>query len=258
MERIKQLIHELTSLLNTIAAATVVINGLVIFFALYFLLAFIRFRPLLALFPTLLYIGLTLARRLPAQKLDIVEGKYPFLRGKLTTASDNRDAESPIAEELEEECITDIRNIRASDFIDLGALAKKTAMIISLGFAILLISSFNISLSSTITHITDYLGIAGALRLGGEGEVSLGDAEQPFELYDQSATEAFLGEEALSLEIPVPQSVKVDEVEAAKERDFEETFPEELFSQGSEANDEAIAAKHKDIIKEYFSSVSKR
>ncbi len=258
MERIKQLLKELNRLLNTLSAAIVLINSVLVFLAVYFLLSFIRFRPGLALVPAVFYMFLTLTRRLAAPKLDLVEKTYPYLRGKLSTAADNSEADSPIATELEEECITDIRNVKTTDFIDFSSLLKKTTLIIVTCFAILIISSYNISLTSTLEEIKNVLGITGRFGFGGTSGSDPSDDKQPFNLYDESATNAFMGTDAVSLEIPVPESVKVDETTSVKDRDFEETFPQELFSQGSEAYSEDIADEHRAIIKQYFSSVSKR
>lgn len=238
--------------------ANILINTVVIFLGIYLILSFIAYKPVLAVIPAIIYLLFTAIKRLPSSKLDIVEKAYPVLRGKLSTASDNKDADSPIATELEEECVTDIKNIKTSEFIDFNAILKKSGLILFFGFVIVLLSSYAITLQSTATQLADFLGISGRFWTGENGGSQIDQEDQPFNLYDESATEAFMGTDPLSLEIPVPESVKVDQFELVKDRDFEETFPQELFSEGSEAYTDEIADEHRAIIKQYFSSVVKR
>src|SRR3989344_1539816 len=105
MQDFSRAMKEVRRTLNQVFLFEVLLNGLLVFLAIYFLLLLINLSPSWALAPTVIYVIATAYLRLNANKPRIVEGKHAALREKLRTAADKMGRESPLVDELESDVL---------------------------------------------------------------------------------------------------------------------------------------------------------
>src|SRR3989338_271941 len=193
-------------------------------------------------------------------KARIVEGKYDILKEKLRTAADNINAENPIVDELQSEVIQEMRNVRASSFVNTRRVAYKITGCVILCFAIIFIATLNIrffDLKVIFDKIPEYIIGNSEPSEGSEGGVlgasMLGEDDA---IYGAESI-AEIGDKEMKVEIkPVGAEITIRDVREASEKRFEEQFPEDVFLKSAEsASEENI--DDKDLIKNYFLNIAK-
>ncbi len=70
-----------------------------------------------ALIPTITYLLLSIFSDIFVSKTKIVEEKYSSLNEKLRTAEDNIKYHNPVIDELQEDVVSNAKNVSASSFL---------------------------------------------------------------------------------------------------------------------------------------------
>jgi len=117
MKNFINVIKEIHKTLNFIIIFETILNAVIFFLVVYFLLSLVNLFPILALIPALVYFAARLYVNSKRDERRIVEGKYEPLKEKLRTAADNIREENPVVNELEEEVIQDLKHVGLSSFV---------------------------------------------------------------------------------------------------------------------------------------------
>ena len=125
MKQFSQVVKEINRTLNQLTLFENIVNTTLIFLVFYWVLSLFDISPLYAAIPSLAYLSYYAYLALTSSKPLIVESKYAPLREKLRTAADNVGMDNPIAEELEYEVTTEMKNVGLSMFINPRTLSYK-------------------------------------------------------------------------------------------------------------------------------------
>ena len=265
MKSFNNVVREIRGTLTGIILFFVLLNSLIIFLILYFILSLFELYPLTAAIPAIIYFFVVAYRESTVSKVKIVEKYYPQLREKLRTAADYADAENnPIVDQLHLEVIKEVKRVSAAAFFNRKDTTYKLTIIIVLCFAIVSATAFDLSLAGFKLKARDLIDTIGG-EPGGTGNEfdplgeNLGGKGRSGDIYGARSI-ARLGNEELEVEMR-PSSyefmIRESEEESAAE-EFTEQFPDEVIAQESE-NYRGRTPKQRDdqdIVKNYFKNLA--
>src|SRR3989344_3334140 len=146
MKHFQSVVNEINKTLTELILFENLVNTVLVFLVFYFIFSIFDFTPIFALIPALGYLGFYSYKSFKSNKSMIVEGKYAPLREKLRTAADNMGMNSPIAEELEYEVTSEMKNVGLSMFINPKTLAYKIFAVMVLSFLVIFATTLNLKL----------------------------------------------------------------------------------------------------------------
>ena len=261
MKNFKKVLKEVNLIVEEVLAFDIILTSVLIFLGFYLVLMLLNFNPWYSLFPTLAYLTFLLYVDLNTNKYKMVENKYAPLYEKLRTAADNVDVENEIVEELEQQVTDDLRNVRVSSFVKMRKVSYKVLGSILLCLAILFASIYNVQFGDMIGFdaIKDFVYKTGS-GTGGEGtgdELVSGLGAGEGDIYGEDSI-AQIGMNQLEIKIKQPTTEIIgSEVYEIPEKEFEETFPEEIFATSAGSYEERITIENQKLIKDYFKELSK-
>jgi len=262
MKAFKSVIKEMNFNLNTLVIFDALIDAVLVLLVFYLLLMLFSLNEWVALFPSIMFLIVFLYLRTTQNKARIVEKKYASLNEKLRTAVDNIKLENPIIEELQSEVMDDMKQVRVSSFINQKRTSYKILMIVALCFAIIILAAFNIHFNPfDLIKKPQWAFIMGGEGAGNESQLGniivagLGSGNE--DIYGGKSV-AKLGDEELSIEIKQLgyEVGDVRDVSESEQREFEETFPEEVFAESSATYQENIPKEELELVKNYFKKVA--
>lgn len=254
MKQFSSVIKEINRTLNEIILFENIVNATLIFLIFYFFLSVIDFRPLYALIPSLLYLVIYSFISFTSSKPLIVESKYTPLREKLRTAADNVGLDNPIAEELEYEVTSEMKNVGLSMFINPRTLSYKILGVILMSFLIIYTTTSNIKVLDFARQKASNIFDNRAMK-GVENFVAA-KLETKEDIYGKENV-AKLGDKELDIKIkPVDFKVSVKEEGEYEQRNFETTFPKDAVVKESSAYEETIAQEDQELVKNYFKKIA--
>ncbi len=259
MKDFKSVLKEINRILDEILVFDIILNSVIIFLTCYLGLMLLSLNPWYALFPTLAYFIALLFRDIKKNKYMMVEEKYTPLYEKLRTSVDNADVNNEVVEELKKEVINDLRNVKVSSFVRMRRITAKVFSCVFLCFIILLLAMYGIQLANFNLKFEKVKELIYGIGKGGgdEGgdELTAGSGEGDENIYGREHI-AKLGKEELKIKIKMPTIETISEIEEPPEREFEEAFPDEIFTSASGAYEEKIAIENQKLVKEYFKKLS--
>jgi hypothetical protein len=251
-----KVIKEINKTLNFFISFESILNAVIFFLVVYFLLSLVNLFPILALIPAAIYLAMRLYANSKRDKRRIVESKYEPLREKLRTAADNVREESPVLSELEDEVVHDLKHVGLSSFIQTKRVSYKIFTAIFLSFAIVFATTLNlyiVDLSKFLTNVPDMLE---NLNLRRGANVPLGEINESEDIYGESKL-AVLGNEEIDIRIrPVNYEVNVREEGDAEQKQFDEIFPKEVAVEQTSAFEEKIPEEQQELVKKYFDKLA--
>jgi len=254
MKQFSNVVREINNTLNEIILFENIVNTTLVFLVFYLILAVLDFHPLLAFIPALAYLGFYSYMSSKSSKPLIIEGKYAPLREKLRTAADNIRMDNPIAEELEYEVTTEMRNVGLSMFINPKILSYKIFAVIILSFMIIFAATLDLKLLELARQkVPDIFDTKNLKGVGNFVAVKLNTSE---DIYGKNDV-AKLGDKELNIRIkPVDFKVNVREEGEATQREFETVFPNELTVKETAAYEENIPQEQQELVKNYFKKLA--
>ncbi|MBW2984822.1 hypothetical protein KY361_06900 [Candidatus Woesearchaeota archaeon] len=272
MDQFRKVLREINSTLGNISVFDNLLDAVIIFLVCFLILILIKFYPLLALIPAIIYMivaPIKKVNKLKRKKAKIVEESYPPLKEKLRTAVDNIQVSNPIVEALQREVISDMRNVRISSFISGKSTSYKILVSVSLCFIILFVAAHDFGvdikdLADKGRKIIDAAYVIGGDELGEElGEImaATGGTELD-DIYGKEST-ANLGNEVIDVELkPISYEIDVRKVKDVEEKEFEETILDETCAdEGACTPQESFRNEYpkeqQELVKNYFLKISK-
>ncbi len=260
MKNFRKVLKEVNVIVDEVLSFDIILTSVLIFLGFYLGLMLLNLNPWYSLFPTLVYLSFLLYIDLNTNKYKIVEDKYAPLYEKLRTAADNVDMENEIIDELEHQVVTDLRNVRVSSFVKVKKVSYKVLGSVLLCLAILFASMYNIhfgGLGIALDKVRDIVsgGVGEGEGIGDELVAGLGEGEG--DIYGEESI-AKIGMEELEIKIKQP-SVEIigSEFYEVPEKEFEETFPDEIFAISAGSYEERITIENQKLVKDYFKELSK-
>ena len=250
MKQFSSVIKEINRTLNELILFENIVNTTIVFLLFYLILSVLDFHPLYALIPALMYLGFYSYIRFKSYKPLIVESKYAPLKEKLRTAADNVELDNPIAEELEYEVTSEMKNVGLSMFINPKILSYKIFGVMLLSFLIIFATTLNLKLlefaKEKVPDIFDTKGLKG---VGNFVATKLNTSD---DIYGKENV-AKLGDKELNIRIkPVDFKVNVKEEGDTQRQNFETTFPQEMIVKETVAYEENIPQEQQELVKNYF------
>jgi|TARA_B100001964_G_C14177086_1_gene574341 hypothetical protein len=256
MKNFIKVIKEINKTLNFLIIFESILNAVIFFLAVYFLLSLVNLYPILALIPAAIYFAMMLYANSKRDKRKIVEGKYEPLKEKLRTAADNVNKENPVVNELKEEVVHDLKHVGLSSFIQTRRVSYKIFTAIFLSFAIVLATTLNlyiVDLNKFLSNVPDMLENLNPRRAD---NMPLGEINESEDIYGESKL-AVLGDEQIDIKIkPVNYEVNVREEGDIDQKQFNEIFPSEVNVEQSSAFEEKIPEEQQELVKKYFDKLA--
>ena len=254
MKQFSSVIKEINRTLNELILFENIVNTTIVFLLFYLILSVLDFHPLYALIPALMYLGFYSYIRFKSYKPLIVESKYAPLKEKLRTAADNVGLDNPIAEELEYEVTSEMKNVGLSMFINPKILSYKIFGVMLLSFLIIFATTLNLKLlefaKEKVPDIFDTKGLKG---VGNFVATKLNTSD---DIYGKENV-AKLGDKELNIRIkPVDFKVNVKEEGDTQRQNFETTFPQEMIVKETVAYEENIPQEQQELVKNYFKKLA--
>ena len=254
MKQFSNVVKEINKTLNEMILFENIVNTTLVFLVFYLILSVMDFHPLLASIPSLMYLGFYSYMSSKSSKPLIIEGKYAPLREKLRTAADNVGMNNPIAEELEYEVTTEMKNVGLSMFINPKILSYKIFAAIILSFMIIFAATLDLKLLEFARQkVPDIFDTKNLKGVGNFVAVKLNTSE---DIYGKNDL-AKLGDKELNIRIkPVDFKVNVREDGEATQQEFETVFPKELAVKETVAYEENIPQEQQELVKNYFKKLA--
>lgn len=272
MNQFRRALKEINFVLGNVSVFEVLLNAIIIFLACYLLLMVFKFYPILSAIPAIAYFAFSIGIRMNKMrksKAKIVEESHPPLKEKLRTAIDNIKVSNPIVEALQEEVVSDMKNVRISSFISGRLTSYKILACVILCFIILFVSAkdFSIELKQLADRgrgIIDASYIIGGDELGEEmGEILAATGGTDLDDIYGEESMANLGSEIIDVEIrPISYEINVRDVKDVEEKEFEETILDETCADvGACAPQESFRNEYpkeqQELVKNYFLKIAK-
>ena len=259
MKNFINVIKEIHKTLNFIIIFETILNAVIFFLVVYFLLSLVNLFPILALIPALVYFAARLYVNSKRDERRIVEGKYEPLKEKLRTAADNIREENPVVNELEEEVIQDLKHVGLSSFVQTKRIYYKIFTTIFLSFAIVLATTLNLYIVDLNDLFSNIPGVIDNFRIGKRGNnILLGEINESEGIYGDSKI-AVLGNKEIDIKIrPVNYVVNVREEGDVEQKQFDEIFPREVAVEQASAFEERIPEEEQELVKNYFNKLANR
>ena len=252
MKQFLSVVKEINRTLNELILFENIVNTTIVFLVFYLILSVIDTTPLFALIPALAYLGFYSYKSFTAYKPLIVESKYAPLREKLRTAADNVGMESPVAEELEYEVTSEMKNVGLSMFINPKTLSYRIFAVMVLSFLIIFVSTLNLKLLDFAKQNVPNI-FEGPKGVGNFVATKL---ETTDDIYGNKDV-AKLGDNDLNIRIkPVDFKVNVKEEGETSKQNFETVFPSDLAVKETLAYEENIPQEQQELVKNYFKKLA--
>lgn len=262
MKGFRNVLKEVNVIVDEVLVFDIILTSILIFLCFYLALMLININPWYAIFPTLAYLAFLLYIDLNTNKYKIVENKYAPLYEKLRTAADNADKESIVVDELETEVVRDLSNVSVSSFVKIRKVSYKVLGSVILCLMILFASIYNVNFgdwNAAFDMVKDFVYKEGGVGGGGElgDELVAGKGEGDGDIYGEESI-ANIGMQELEIKIKQPtMEVIGSEIYEIPEKEFEETFPEEIFAVSEGSYEEKLTIENQKLIKDYFKELSK-
>ena len=254
MKQFPSVVKEINKTLNELILFENLTNTTLVFLIFYLILSVLDFHPLYALIPALLYLGFYSYISFSSSKALIVESKYAPLREKLRTAADNADLDNPIAQELQYEVTSEMKNVGLSMFINPRTLSYKIFAVMALSFMIIFATTMNLKLLDLAKQkVPDIFDTKGLKGVGNFAATKLNTTD---DIYGKNNV-AKLGDNELNIRIkPVDFKVNVKEEGDTQKQKFETTFPQEMTVKETSAYEENIPQEQQELVKNYFKKLA--
>ena len=252
MRQFSQVVKEINRTLNQLTLFENIVNTTIVFLVSYLILSVFDFHSLLAIIPALAYLGFYSYRSLKSSKSMMVESKYAPLREKLRTAADNVNMDNPIANELEYEVTSAMKNVELSMFINPRTLSYKIFAVMVLSFMIIFVTTMNLKIIEFAQHTVPDI-FQGPKGIGNFVAAKLNTSGDIF----GKNNVAQLGDKELNIRLkPVDFKVNVKEEGDTQQQNFEATFPQELAVKETTAYEENIPQEQQELVKSYFKKLA--
>lgn len=256
MKNFIKLLKDINFTLDQIFIFNSMLDSLLLFLAIYLFLSLFNFYPSAALVPAIAYFILSFFTDIKKNKSKVVEGQYAQLREKLRTAADNIGINNPVVEELQEEVSYEMKGVKASSFINTKKVYLKILSSIALSFVILLLGTMNIAIIDMKAVINGEDGLLNKLYPS-KDSVVYAELNESDDLYGKKAV-ALLGSKELNIQImPVKYDISVREEGEIDEKEFDDTFPKDVFVESASAYEEEIPKEQQELVKNYFNRLAK-
>lgn len=261
MKNFKEILKKVNVIVDEVLAFDIILTSVLIFLCFYLALMLLNLNPWYSLFPTLAYFAFLLYIDLSTNKYKIVENKYKPLYEKLRTAADNVNKENEVVDELEHQVVSDLKNVKISSFVKLKKISYKVLGSILLCIAILFASIYDVNFGDwglALDTIKDLIYKEGGADGEGIGEdLVAGRGTGEGDIYGEESI-AKIGNQELEIKIrQASLEIVGSEIYEVPEKEFEETFPEEVFITSSGSYEEKITLENQKIVKDYFRELSK-
>jgi len=261
MKTFKGVLKEVNLIVEEVLAFDIILTSVLIFLGFYLALMLFNVNPWYSLFPTLAYLSFLLYVDLNTNKYKIVENQYQPLYEKLRTSADNVEQENEIVDELQHEVVSDLRNVKISSFVKINKISYKVLGSLIICLLILFTSIYNVHFGDfniTLDQIGSIIYKSGR-SIGNESgdEFVAGDSEGDDDIYGEGSI-AKIGNKELEIKIK-QASLEIigNQLEDIPEKEFEETFPDEVFAEASGSYEERITIENQKLVKNYFKELSK-
>ena len=256
MKNFIKVIREINRTLNFLIIFETILNTVIFFLVVYFLLSLVNLFPILALIPSVIYFAIRLYANFKRDKRKIVESKYEPLKEKLRTAADNINEDNPVVNELEEEVVHDLKHVGLSSFIQTKKVSYKIFTVIFLSFAIVFATTLDLYIVDLTKFLSNVPDMLENLNLRRADNTLLGEINESEDIYGESKL-AVLGGEQINIKIkPVNYEVNVREEGDVEQRQFSGIFPREVNVEQASAFEENIATDQQELVKSYFNNLA--
>ncbi len=255
----RNVIDEISFELSKLLLFNAFLNSAIVYMASYFLLALFSFYPLFfSVIIALLFFIASLLLSAKENSILKVESKYSALKEKLRTAADNVNLQNTVVSELQEDIVKDLRRVEDAAFFSERRTYTKILLIMLLAFIIIFsapISFREVAPDVKLTDIPFFGGRGGGASAEGKGP-GAGVGPSSGDIYGAKSV-AKLGTEEIKIELKhVGLEVNLKSVKDIEEREFEESFPSEVYAESAESLEENIPREEQEIVKNYFKAVA--
>lgn len=253
-------LKELKKTVRSIALTQSLMDCLVVFslFLLAFILSGVEWWW--AGIPAGIYLVFHLITTVRIVNLANIERRVPILYEQLRTAADTVDDENQVINELRQEVINKLKEVRNSYFIRFGKLTTRMLTLIVTSFLIIFASAGNVQLFDAQELWQDLTTPEKPSPYEiNETALALNETEA-VDIYG-NASVAELGYEQLNLQInPVQSEIDISQVKPPETQEFRSYAPPEVGEAqqaGVTYEESAVVKNNLKIVKNYFAGIAK-
>lgn len=241
-------LREVRTTLNQIFLFQTVVDTLLVFLSLYFLLVLLNLPPVYAFFPAVVFLAVKGYLAVSLNKPRLVEQRHAALNEKLRTAADNVNEDNPVLNELESEVMQEMRHVGISEFVNARGISYKILLVTVLSFGIIFTSTLNY-------YFFDLSQLDfgdGERRSQGAGDFEAVELQQDDDIYGEDEV-AVLGDNALNIRLrPVDYKVSVKEEGDIDRGSFNDIYTRNAELEESQESRENIPKEQQELVKAYF------
>ena len=257
MKPIAEAIQELKTMLTSIKLFESIMDSLVVTMLILFAFALTSISWYWALVPAVIYGSIHINRHLKRVSYHDVEHKVPMLHEALRTAADTIETENVIVNELHQEVLQKMREIKTSVFLGFGRTSRQLVMLIVLSFLIILSSFYGVKLFDFPGFAFDLASLRPLQKYATEAQDFVFGTNDSALYGNESVAE--LGTKELQLKLnPLASEINIDEFKDPENKDFVEHYPSGDVGASQDASySETIAKQHQKIVKNYFTGIAR-
>ncbi len=259
MKGFTRVVQDINSGLNKAIYFPVFLDACLAFLVCFLIMILIGWPIWLSFIPMVAVFVRSWRKRGHINRIRMVEMYYPELNEKLRTAVDYADQDGIVIDELHQEVIEQVGNVRTAAFFDIGKTTTKSISCVILCFIILLLVSLNLPLDDYRAKIKNAVNDIEQSFGGGTSQFdessSAGKGKGKDIFGDRSI--ATLGNKELEVRIkPSTFELNIRNIKDAEEKQFEDAFPSDVAVSTSSTYEEKIPQEQQIIVKNYFKNLA--
>ncbi len=254
---IAQAIHEVLFVVRTTAFLQAIMDSLPFFLGVALVLILVRINWFYALIPWVLYLAWHAFRLLRSANLLYVEKKNPLLYESLRTAADTSSKENVVIAALHHEVLVRLKTVFTSDFVKFRKMTRQILLCAFFSFAILFASlnGYKLFDAADVWHEVQQLHLPGYYP---NATLLVPPEPQNDSLIYGKKSIIELGTKELQLQLtPLKSDLDVSKQKPPEAHTFKEALPTFISATQESSFSERIPKEHQQIVKEYFTQITK-
>ncbi|HIH26059.1 hypothetical protein J4476_04000 [Candidatus Woesearchaeota archaeon] len=261
MQIVEKALGEIKNFFLLLDIGNSLLNSLILFLTSLLISNFLGIEWKYSLIISIIYFTYHIIKKHRINKYLEVEEKTPSLKEQLRTVADNVNKTNPIIDELKDDVLKKMRDVKTSNFIDNKSLILRVLILGGLSFSILFLSYINVDFKGEIQQIIiepiNEIGLRGNVQEAVYMNISVTEGNLSDILGNNSI--ARFKKENIKLTInPLLSETDPSDIRQVQAESFTPPdFPKEIYTSYDVSYNEKVAKQNQQVVKDYFEKINR-
>ena len=262
MQIVEKALGEIKNFFLLLDIGNSLLNSLILFLVLLLISNFSGIGFLYPLIISLVYFAYALIKKHSQNKYFEVEQKTPSLNEQLRTVADNVNKTNPIIDELKDDVVKKMRDVKTSNFIDNKSLILRVLILGGLSFLILFLAYINVDFTGEIQHaIIEPIKEIGTRRANTQEAISINISVTEgnlSEILGNNSLAKFKKDNPQLTINPLLSETDPSNIGQVQSESFTPPdFPKEIYTSYDVSYNEKVAKQNQQVVKDYFEKINR-